>query len=270
MSHVRTHGPGDAGLTDAGARAEELQARTEALDDGAFLRAMTEELGGRIVFATSLGAEDQALTDMLLAADRSIPIVTLDTGRLPQETYDLIDATREHFDIAIEVLFPDAEAVAALVRAKGANSFYASIENRKECCAIRKVAPLGRALQGYDAWITGLRRAQSPTRADLKRVEYDAANDMIKINPLIDWSSEQVWQYIRRRGIPYNRLHDNGFPSIGCLPCTRAVLPGEDERAGRWWWERPDQKECGIHIQDGKVTRVRKTVGDAAAATNQG
>ncbi|HET6485279.1 MAG TPA: phosphoadenylyl-sulfate reductase, partial [Spirochaetia bacterium] len=159
----------------------------------------------------------------------------------------------------IQVLFPDSEAVEAMVREKGLNLFYESIENRKACCEVRKVRPLQRELRKHQAWITGLRRSQSPTRTNLHRVEYDEANAMVKVNPLIDWSRERVWGYVREHGLPYNALHDRGFPSIGCLPCTRAVEPGEDERAGRWWWEQPAQKECGIHVQNGTVARRRSS-----------
>lgn len=245
-------------MSDARTRAEELQAVTAHLSDDEFIRHIGVFLSGRVVFATSLGAEDQVLTDLLTAAGTGVPVVTLDTGRLPQETYDLIERTREHFRMEIRVLFPDAQSVEQLVASGGPNLFYRSIDDRKSCCQVRKVEPLRRVLRSYDAWVTGMRRSQSVTRDALNRVDYDAANDMIKINPLIEWSSEQIWARIRARGIPYNRLHDQGYPSIGCAPCTRAVKPGEDERAGRWWWERPEQKECGIHIQDGKAVRERR------------
>jgi phosphoadenosine phosphosulfate reductase len=209
-----------------------------------------ERFGDRLVLANSLGPEDVVLVDMLaelgLASD--IRAFTLDTGRLHQETYALMERLRERYGLRIELYFPDASKVEALVRAKGPSSFYESIDARRECCNIRKVEPLKRALGTASAWITGIRREQSPTRAQTDPVELDLANGgLIKVNPLVEWTRTQLWEHIRDRDIPYNTLHDQGFPSIGCAPCTRAVKPGEDERAGRWWWEQPDQKECGLH-----------------------
>jgi len=174
-------------------------------------------------------------------------IFTLDTGRLFQETYDLLDITRRKYNLPIEISFPDAMDVEEMVNTRGINLFYDSIENRKLCCFIRKTEPLARALQGMDAWICGLRRDQSVTRQQVKIVEWDSIQKKIKVNPLANWSQEEVWRYIHDHKIPYNTLHDKGFPSIGCLPCTRAVLPGEDIRAGRWWWESPENRECGLH-----------------------
>lgn len=203
--------------------------------------------GNKITFATSLGAEDQVITYMLSKIDKSANIITLDTGRVFPETYDLLHRTVNRYGIAIKSYFPDTTQVEEMVNTKGINLFYESIENRKLCCHIRKIVPLRRALQGMDAWITGLRREQSVTRTDLKIVEWDAANGLIKINPLLEWTEEQVWDYIKSKDIPYNKLHDQGFPSIGCQPCTRAIEKGEDLRAGRWWWEMPDSKECGLH-----------------------
>lgn len=237
--------------------AERLRTESAGMDDRAFIAEVARRYSGKIVFASSLGAEDQVLTHLIVEAGAEIPILTLDTGRLPQETYELIDATRRRFGVEIGVYFPDAEAVESLVRERGPNLFYEGIELRKACCRVRKVLPLERALEGRIAWLTGMRRSQSVTRGELHRVEYDAANDMVKINPLIAWSREQVWEHIRAHTLPYNALHDKGFPSIGCAPCTRAVQPGEDERAGRWWWERPENRECGIHVQAGAVVRVR-------------
>jgi len=201
----------------------------------------------KIVFATSLGAEDQVLTEMIVQIDPSVKIFTLDTGRLFQETYDLLDITEKKYRIKIEICFPDAARVEKMVREKGINLFYENVENRKLCCHVRKSEPLMKALSGMDAWITGLRREQSVTRQNSETMEWDEIHDLIKINPLISWTHQQVWDYIKERKIPYNVLHDKGFPSIGCLPCTRAVLPGEDIRAGRWWWELPENKECGLH-----------------------
>lgn len=203
--------------------------------------------GGTITFATSLGAEDQVITFMLSKIDKSANIITLDTGRVFPDTYDLLHRTVNRYGIAIKSYFPDTMQVEEMVNNKGINLFYESIENRKLCCYVRKIVPLRRALQGKDAWITGLRREQSITRTDLKIVEWDAANGLIKINPLLKWTEAQVWDFIKVNDIPYNKLHDQGFPSIGCQPCTRAIKKGEDLRAGRWWWEMPDSKECGLH-----------------------
>jgi phosphoadenosine phosphosulfate reductase len=203
--------------------------------------------GSKITFATSLGAEDQIITFLLSKTDKSANIITLDTGRVFPETYDLLHRTVNRYGIAIKSYAPDTAQLEEMVNSKGINLFYESIENRKLCCHVRKIVPLRRALQGMDAWITGLRREQSVTRTDLKIVEWDAANGLIKINPLLEWSEEHVWAFIKSYDIPYNKLHDQGFPSIGCQPCTRAIEKGEDLRAGRWWWEMPDSKECGLH-----------------------
>jgi len=203
--------------------------------------------GNKITFASSLGAEDQVITYMISKIDKSVNIITLDTGRVFPETYDLLHRTVNRYGINIKSYYPYTTQVEEMVNTKGINLFYESIENRKLCCHVRKIVPLRRALQGMDAWITGLRREQSVTRTDLKIVEWDASNGLIKINPLLEWSEEQVWEFIRNNNIPYNKLHDQGFPSIGCQPCTRAIEKGEDLRAGRWWWEMPDSKECGLH-----------------------
>lgn len=203
--------------------------------------------GNKITFATSLGAEDQVITFIISKINKAANIITLDTGRVFPETYDLLHRTVNRYGIAIKSYYPDTTQVEEMVNSKGINLFYESIENRKLCCHVRKIVPLRRALQGKDAWITGLRREQSVTRTGLKIVEWDAANRLIKINPLLEWSEEQVWEFIKSNNIPYNKLHDQGFPSIGCQPCTRAIEKGEDLRAGRWWWEMPDSKECGLH-----------------------
>ena len=203
--------------------------------------------GKKITFATSLGAEDQVITYMLSKIDKSANIITLDTGRVFPETYDLLHRTVNRYGMAIKSYYPDTSQVEEMVNTKGINLFYESIKNRKLCCHVRKIVPLRRALYGMEAWITGLRREQSVTRTDLKIVEWDAANGLIKINPLLEWSDTQVWEFIKTKNIPYNKLHDQGFPSIGCQPCTRAIEKGEDLRAGRWWWEMPDSKECGLH-----------------------
>ncbi|MBI1909820.1 MAG: phosphoadenylyl-sulfate reductase [Deltaproteobacteria bacterium] len=209
-----------------------------------------KKFGDKVALACSFGAEDVALVDMMVKIDPRARIFCLETGRLNPETYDVMDKIRDKYNITIEVMFPNTTAVEKMVRAKGMNLFYDSIENRKECCGVRKVEPLNRALATVDAWITGLRRQQSVTRTAVPKVEIDSAhNNIYKINPLAEWTSEQVWQYIKKNGVPYNILHDKGYPSIGCAPCTRAVKPGEDERAGRWWWENPETKECGLHVK---------------------
>jgi len=206
-----------------------------------------ELFGSKITFATSLGAEDQVITYMISKIDKSTNIITLDTGRVFPETYDLLHRTINRYGLAIKSYCPDTAEVEEMVNTKGINLFYESIENRKLCCHVRKIVPLRRSLTGMDAWITGLRREQSVTRTEMKIVEWDASNGLIKINPLLEWSEQQVWEFIKEKNIPYNKLHDQGFPSIGCQPCTRAIAKDEDLRAGRWWWEMPDSKECGLH-----------------------
>lgn len=211
------------------------------------LRWFLTEFDGKVAFSTSLGAEDQVIACMIASIDTSADIFTLDTGRLFPESYDLIDLTAKKYGLNIRVMFPQADKVEQMVNSSGINLFYESIENRKQCCHIRKIEPLKRAFMGLDAWICGLRHEQSITRKDIQLVEWDEANGLIKVNPLIEWSEKQVWDYIQANHIPYNKLHDQGFPSIGCQPCTRAILPGEDVRAGRWWWENPESRECGLH-----------------------
>lgn len=215
------------------------------------------------VFASSLAAEDMVLTDLILRAKLPIRIFTLETGRLHKDTLGMLDRVREVYGYDIEPYRPEAAAVEAYVSAHGLNAFYDSVDMRKECCRIRKVDPLNRALAGNTAWITGQRRAQSTTRSELAIQEDDAAHGMQKFNPLADWSEDDIWHYIRSNGVPYNPLHDKGYPSIGCEPCTRAIQPGEDIRAGRWWWESADQKECGLHVvtdTDGTTRLVRASV----------
>lgn len=214
------------------------------------LKWAVESFGGNVAIACSFGAEDVVLLNLASQAGLKIKAFVLDTGRLHQETYDVMDSCRKRYDMEFESYFPLTESVEQLIRLKGPNSFYLSVENRKECCGIRKVEPLRRALSGLDAWITGLRREQSVTRVDLPVVEQDEAHQgILKINPLALWTESQVWDYIKAHRVPYNRLHDDGFPSIGCAPCTRAISPGEDVRAGRWWWENPELKECGLHVR---------------------
>lgn len=214
---------------------------------------------GNVAFASSLGAEDMVVTDAILTRGLPIAIFTLDTGRLPRETLDLLDRIRHRYAHDIEVYRPDAGEVAAYVAEFGQNAFYESVDLRKSCCHIRKVKPLARALAGRGAWLTGLRRAQAVTRAGLPLREFDAVHGMMKFNPLADWGEEQVWAYVRERDVPYNALHDRGYPSIGCEPCTRAIRPGEDIRAGRWWWESRDSKECGIHVSPPRSANAGKT-----------
>ncbi|MCB0821875.1 MAG: phosphoadenylyl-sulfate reductase [Bacteroidales bacterium] len=212
------------------------------------LQYFLNEYKGRIAFASSLGAEDQVLTHMIREIAPDAKIFTLDTGRMFQETYDLIDRTNARYKMKMEIYFPDYKQVENMVNDKGMNLFYESVENRKLCCHIRKIEPLHRALEGSDIWITGLRKEQSVTRNNNNLLELDENNHgRLKLNPLINWSEDEVWDFINKHKVPYNTLHDQGFPSIGCLPCTRAVQPGEDVRAGRWWWEMPEHKECGLH-----------------------
>ncbi len=210
---------------------------------GYFLKAYQ----GRIALSSSLSIEDQTLTDIIVTQDKNTRIFTLDTGRLFPETYQLIEKTNMTYGIKIEVFFPDYHEVQRMVREEGINLFYNSVESRHRCCQIRKLEPLKRAFQGLDVWICGLRREQSITRQDMQVVEWDEMHQLIKVNPLISWTEQQVWDYIKMHSVPYNKLHDRGYPSIGCEPCTRAVLPGEDVRSGRWWWESPDHRECGLH-----------------------
>ena len=226
---------------------DELNARFAQAPAEDILSYFAAEYGADLAFATSLGLEDQVFTYFLSEISNDVRIFTLDTGRLFPETLDLIDKTRKRYDIKIDIYFPDAEQVESMVNNKGINLFYESIENRKACCNIRKIVPMKRALQGIKVWITGLRSEQSVTRKGLQVVEWDENFGLIKVNPLLNWSEERVWELIREHNIPYNILHDKGFPSIGCQPCTRAIEPGEDIRGGRWWWEQPDNKECGLH-----------------------
>ncbi len=226
------------------------------------LKQAEQEFTPDLVFACSFGAEDVVLFDLIARHVPSIRIVTLDTGRLPQETYDVMDACREKYGLKIEVCFPDASDVEQMVREKGMNLFYHSLENRKLCCEIRKVRPLKRALEGARAWVTGLRREQATSRSDMQPVEDDAAFGIKKFNPLIDWSQDDVWEYIRTNDVPYNKLHDQFYPSIGCAPCSRAVAVGEDPRAGRWWWENENAvAECGLHVSPLKAPK--KVEGDS-------
>jgi phosphoadenosine phosphosulfate reductase len=229
-----------------------LSVEFEARTPEALLSWALKEFGSKSVLASSFGPEDVVLIDMAAKIDPKVRIVTLDTGRLPEATYAVMDAVRFKYSVPIEVFFPEAAAVEALTRAKGFYSFKESVENRKECCRIRKVEPLKRALAGCDAWVTGMRRSQSVTRTTTGKVEIDGSQGgIVKVNPLADWDEARVWDYIKKNQVPYNRLFDQGYRSIGCDPCTRAVKEGEDERAGRWWWENPEHKECGLHNRPG-------------------
>jgi len=195
------------------------------------------------------GLSGMVLIDMAQKIEPSTRVFVLDTGRLPQETYNLIDRVRERYDLALEVVFPNAREVENLVRSQGMNGFYESVEKRKRCCAVRKVGPMNRALAGVNAWVSGLRWDQSTTRGDVKKVEIDDVHGgIIKVNPLVDWTGEQVEEYVKANNVPVNRLHSKGYPSVGCAPCSRAIGVGDDVRAGRWWWENPETKECGIHV----------------------
>ncbi len=248
----------NAHLTPPGgpALSEELNAALVDASPHATLVAIAKTFGRRAVLASSLGLEDVVLIDLVskLPKDERPRIITLDTGRLPAETYELFDRLEGKYGVAIEVYFPEAVSVEALVRKQGINGFYSSVEARHACCDVRKVHPLSRALQGAEAWITGLRRAQASTRGSVRKVEWDGAR--LKVNPLADFTLEDTWDYVRKNGVPYNALHDRGFPSIGCAPCTRAIEPGEDIRAGRWWWENPNHRECGIHTARAAAMRV--------------
>jgi len=229
---------------------QELATRFEGKDPETVIRWALERFHPRIALASSLQAEEMVILDIAWRMNPGVRVFTLDTGRLHEETYMVMEQIREKYGIEVESYFPNREVVEALEREKGFYSFRHSVEERKYCCGIRKVEPLGRALNGLDAWVTGLRREQAVTRGTVGKVEADESHGgIIKVNPLTDWSGEQVWDYIRAHDVPYNRLHDIGFPSIGCAPCTRAVKPDEDMRAGRWWWELPESKECGLHVK---------------------
>ena len=202
----------------------------------------------KIVFSTSLGLEDQVITHFIFSNDIPIQIFTLDTGRLFNETYSVLNKTNEFYDKKIKVYFPKNDAVEKLVNEKGPFSFYESVENRKECCFIRKVEPLNRALKGMKCWVTGIRAEHSNNRKEMEQLEWDESHQLLKYHPLLHWDTLQINDFIRKHNIPYNPLHDKGFVSIGCAPCTRAINEGEDFRAGRWWWEDNSKKECGLHV----------------------
>jgi phosphoadenosine phosphosulfate reductase len=222
-----------------------LQSKTEAA------RQLLRQIAGEFApaaLANSLGAEDMVLTDLIIKEKLPIEIFSLDTGRLPTETYDLMQRLRRHYGLTLTLYSPRHDLVEAFTRNHGINGFYESVELRKACCHARKVEPLQRALKDRKAWVTGLRSEQSEGRAAISVQQFDATNGLEKFNPLANWTEREVWAYIRMNDVPYNRLHDKGYPSIGCAPCTRAVEAGEHVRAGRWWWENPDSRECGLHV----------------------
>lgn len=224
-----------------------------SLTDG--LKKLASEFPNKVVFTTSFGLEDQAITHAILSEQIPIRIATLDTGRLFQETYDVWQKTNIRYGAKIEALFPNAKEIQSFTETHGPNAFYDSQDLRKECCRIRKLVPLDAILTGMEVWVTGLRKDQSGFRTEMSLFEKDPGRNLIKYQPLLHWSFEDTWKYIREHNVPYNVLHDKGFPSIGCAPCTRAIEPGEDFRAGRWWWEQESKKECGLHWIDGKLTK---------------
>ncbi len=226
----------------------ELEAQLTELSAQEGLALIADLFPGKVTFSTSLGQEDQVITQLIADANLPISIFSLDTGRLFPETLDLLSRTEAKYKQHIKVYYPNTESVEKLVSEIGINGFYESVENRKSCCFVRKVEPLKRALAGNQVWITGLRAEQSSNRSDMKRIEWDEANQILKFNPLLDWSFDEMISYIEEKKIPYNPLHDKGFVSIGCAPCTRAIMSGEDARAGRWWWE-DSKKECGLHAK---------------------
>ncbi|TLU99315.1 phosphoadenylyl-sulfate reductase [Dyadobacter luticola] len=226
-----------------------LNAAIEGKSEAESLAVLADLFPGEVVFSTSLGYEDQVISDLILKNNLNISIFTLDTGRLFAETYMTLQKTNNRYDTKIKVYYPQTAAAEQLVSTKGPLSFYESVENRKECCFIRKVEPLNRALKGAKIWVTGIRAEQSGNRHDMPQLEWDEAHQLVKFHPILKWRFEEVKQYVKSQGIPYNPLHDRGFVSIGCAPCTRAIQEGEDFRAGRWWWEDESKKECGLHAK---------------------
>src|ERR1700743_2863392 len=225
----------------------DVQLQISGLDPVDALGVLADRFAGKIVFSTSFGWEDQVITHMIFANKLPVKVFTLDTGRLFPETYSAWNRTMEKYDEHIHAYYPNNELLEQMISQKGPNSFYESVENRKECCNIRKVEPLKRALAGNECWITGIRAEQSVNRHYMDDVEWDDSNKLIKFHPVFNWTLDEIKDYIKKHNIPYNILHDRGFPSIGCAPCTRAVAPGEDFRSGRWWWEEQSKKECGLH-----------------------
>ncbi len=226
---------------------ENIQQHINGLGPVEALTQLAELFPGEVIFSTSFGWEDQAISHMIFANNLPIKVFTLETGRLFRETYSVWAATMNRYQKPIHAYYPNNELLEEMVSKKGPNSFYESVENRKECCGIRKIEPLKRALKGNKVWITGIRAEQSVNRLDMHDLEWDEQNQLVKFHPIFSWTLDEVKAYIKQYNIPYNSLHDKGFPSIGCMPCTRAVAEGEDFRAGRWWWEDQSKKECGLH-----------------------
>lgn len=236
---------------DPGILREITGGRLEALDAEEILTWAIRNFHPRLALSCSFGnPEGLVLLDLMHRLEPASRVYVLDTGRLHQATYDLIDRVRDRYDKAVEVVFPDAAPVQEMVRRHGMNLFYESLEKRQLCCRLRKVEPNRRTLAGLDAYVTGLRRTQNVTREDTRKVHLDTDGRLVKINPLADWSADRVWQYVRAHDVPVNRLHAEGFPTVGCAPCTRAVAPGDDPRSGRWWWEQADTRECGLHVDE--------------------
>jgi phosphoadenosine phosphosulfate reductase len=228
---------------------EDLPDQIGGLSIEASLKYLTERFPGKVSFSSSFSMEDQVITHIILSAQLPVSIFTLDTGRLFAETYSVWTSTNDQYSTKIHAYYPDRSLLEQYLNDKGPNAFYESVANRKECCHIRKVEPLRRALKGQSVWITGLRASHSEERKDMALLEWDENNQVIKYNPLLYWSTEETKEFIRKQDVPYNVLHDRGFVSIGCAPCTRAIHSGEDFRAGRWWWEQADKKECGLHVR---------------------
>jgi phosphoadenosine phosphosulfate reductase len=233
---------------------EELKQHTAGKTPEQALAWLADTFLGEIIFSTSFGWEDQVITHMIFSNQLPIKVFTLETGRLFPETYYVWNRTMEKYGQPIHAYYPQHEPLQQMVNAKGPSSFYESVENRKECCGIRKIEPLKRALTGNKCWVTGIRAEQSPNREDMENIEWDEGNQLVKFHPIFSWTLDEVKEYIKVNQIPYNILHDRGFPSIGCQPCTRAVQPGEDFRAGRWWWEDQSKKECGLHSAQEVIT----------------
>ena len=229
---------------------QDILLKIKGLSEAESLKVLSDQFSGTVVFSTSFSFEDQVITDLIASENLPVEIFTLDTGRLFPETYSTWTQTLEKYQNKIVAYYPDASALQQFVEEKGPNSFYESVDNRKSCCHIRKVEPLQRALKGKQLWVTGIRAEHSPNRHDMQQVEWDSTNQVLKFHPLLHWTTEQVKEYIKQHTIPYNPLHDKGFVSIGCAPCTRAIRPGEDFRAGRWWWEDSTGKECGLHVHE--------------------
>jgi phosphoadenosine phosphosulfate reductase len=233
--------------TDPNEEVVNLVTETIGMDASAALTHIAASHNKKVIFSTSFGIEDQAITHIIATLGLNIKVFSLDTGRLFPETYSVWDATLQKYKIKIDTFYPDATKLQSFITENGPNSFYDSVDNRKTCCGIRKVEPLKRALNGYDIWITGIRAEQSDNRTEMHQVEWDDANKIIKFHPLLHWTWDELQEYVKKNQVPINKLHDKGFVSIGCAPCTRAIKEGESFRDGRWWWEDKSKKECGLH-----------------------